>query len=81
LAESIDYTRRREAFGKKLIDQPVVKHKIAHMASPTASPPRTQLYCRMAWCWQCLLPHGMVLTVFIVAWHGADSVSCRMACC
>jgi alkylation response protein AidB-like acyl-CoA dehydrogenase len=41
LAESIDYTRRREAFGKKLIDQPVVKHKIAHMASPTASPPRT----------------------------------------
>jgi len=32
LQESVEYTRRREAFGKKLIDQPVVRHKLAHMA-------------------------------------------------
>merc|ERR1712196_555289 len=32
LKESIEYTRRRSAFNKKLIDQPVVRSKIAHMA-------------------------------------------------
>lgn len=32
LEESIEYTRRRQAFGKKLIDQPVVRHKLGHMA-------------------------------------------------
>jgi alkylation response protein AidB-like acyl-CoA dehydrogenase len=29
---SIEYTRWRKAFGKKLIDQPVVRHRIAEMA-------------------------------------------------
>jgi alkylation response protein AidB-like acyl-CoA dehydrogenase len=32
LKEAIEYTSRRSAFKKKLIDMPVVRHKIAHMA-------------------------------------------------
>jgi len=32
LKEAINYTSRRSAFKKKLIDMPVVRHKIAHMA-------------------------------------------------
>ena len=32
LAESIEYIRRREVFGKKLEDQPVVRYKVSHMA-------------------------------------------------
>lgn len=32
LRESIEYARRRKAFGKKLEDQPVVRQKIANMA-------------------------------------------------
>ena len=32
LTESIEYAKRRYAFGKKLEDQPVVRHKIAEMA-------------------------------------------------
>ena len=32
LQESIEYARRRKAFGKKLEDQPVVRYKIAEMA-------------------------------------------------
>jgi len=37
LAESIEYVRRREAFKKKLVDQPVVRYKIAHMAREVES--------------------------------------------
>jgi len=32
LKEAIEWTSKRSAFGKKLIDQPVVRHKIGHMA-------------------------------------------------
>ena len=32
LEESIKYAQKRETFGKKLIDHPVIRHKIAHMA-------------------------------------------------
>mmetsp|Transcript_18232 Transcript_18232/g.47607 ORF Transcript_18232/g.47607 Transcript_18232/m.47607 type:complete len:425 (-) Transcript_18232:320-1594(-) len=32
LKESIEYARRRRAFGKYLVDQPVVRYKIANMA-------------------------------------------------
>lgn len=32
MEDTIAHTRRREVFGKKLIEQPVVRHKIGHMA-------------------------------------------------
>ncbi len=32
LEDTIAHTRRREVFGQKLIEQPVVRHKIGHMA-------------------------------------------------
>eukprot|EP00041_Stephanoeca_diplocostata_P018030 m.374094 g.374094 ORF g.374094 m.374094 type:complete len:419 (+) comp20897_c0_seq2:66-1322(+) len=37
LAESIEYARRRRAFGKLLVDQPVVRYKIANMAREVES--------------------------------------------
>lgn len=32
MEDTISHARRREVFGVKLIDQPVVRHKLAHMA-------------------------------------------------
>jgi alkylation response protein AidB-like acyl-CoA dehydrogenase len=37
LAESIEYAKRRQAFGKKLEEQPVVRQKIANMAMKVES--------------------------------------------
>lgn len=43
LAESIEYARRRRAFGKRLVDQPVVRYKIADMVRYLGNPPSSSL--------------------------------------